>query len=82
MTNGNDSVNPIIGSIGDEDHGGKGVFMNCDGLTKREYFAVMAMQAVVTNSDYGESVSADADIAVKYADALIDALNKEAANAN
>ena len=38
MTKGHEPVNPIIGSIGHEDHGGKGVYMNENGLTKREYF--------------------------------------------
>lgn len=59
------------------------------GLTKREYFAAMAMQGVLSNqiltttyaavsrgeeSPFGEVVAV---AALEYADALIDALNQE-----
>jgi hypothetical protein len=48
------------------------------GLSKREYFAVMAMQGMCANSDYTHnSQSAIAEWSVKQADALIEALNKE-----
>lgn len=53
---------------------------NTPGLTKREYFAAMAMQGVVmqgehtTNSHRTEFTAKDA---VQYADALIEALNAE-----
>ena len=47
------------------------------GLTKREYFAAMAMQGMCANSDYTHnSQSAIAEWSVKQADALIEALNK------
>lgn len=46
------------------------------GLTKREYFAAMAMQALVTRGVYSIKENA-ADQSVLYADALIEALNKE-----
>lgn len=46
------------------------------GLTKREYFAARAMQGIVSSK-----IEAGYDIAsswaVQYADALIDALNKD-----
>jgi hypothetical protein len=45
------------------------------GLTKREYFAALAMQSVLSThgEDYPELI---AGRALKYADALINALNK------
>ena len=48
------------------------------GLTKREYFAAMAMQGLQANDQCGSawSVSDLAKGAVEQADALIDALNK------
>ena len=44
------------------------------GLTKREYFAAMAMQGFCADSSY--TVSNIAMTATKVADALIDELNK------
>jgi hypothetical protein len=50
-----------------------------DGLTKREYFAAMAMQGVLSNDAEG-NVEWDYSIIAKHcckaADALIEALNK------
>lgn len=46
------------------------------GLTKREYFAAMAMQAIVTRTTDSEFDSdAIAEQAIDHAEALIDALN-------
>lgn len=48
------------------------------GLSKREYFAALALQGLL--SDSGETYPMPKEIsewAVKYADALIDALNQE-----
>ena len=45
------------------------------GLTKREYFAAIALQGILA-SDLDASVEDFATTAVKCADALIDALNK------
>lgn len=45
------------------------------GLTKREYFAAMAIQGMAYELDYDEEVYAKN--AVKLADALIEALNKD-----
>lgn len=43
------------------------------GLTKREYFAVMALQGLLAN-DGGSNYEADAEMAVKQADALLKTL--------
>jgi len=63
---------------------------HCVGLTKREYFAAMAMQALASNQFVSEvlfkyvkqkGIYAEENViaisAVQYADALIEALNKE-----
>lgn len=47
------------------------------GLTKRELFAAMAMQGMQGNTNYKWLPKAMAEDAVKYADALINELNKE-----
>jgi hypothetical protein len=44
------------------------------GLAKREYFAAMAMQGILSQHDSRPSYAAT--LAVAYADALIEALNK------
>lgn len=44
----------------------------CQGLTKREYFAAKAMQAMVTSTSPEETAS----LAVHYADELLKALEK------
>ena len=47
------------------------------GLTKREYFAAMAMQAIISSPqghEYGYEETAD--YAIEHADALINQLNK------
>lgn len=46
------------------------------GLTKREYFASLALQGLVTQFEYS-NVDDIADTAVQYADALIASLNKQ-----
>lgn len=46
------------------------------GLTKREYFAGLAMQGLCV-VDEGEDTNKTAQIAIGYADALIEELNKE-----
>lgn len=69
MTNGNDLINVIIHPVSGECENG--------GLTKREYFAAMAMQGIVSNhtmldSDNWEWLAKSSVIA---ADALIKELN-------
>jgi hypothetical protein len=52
------------------------------GLTKREHFAGLALQGILANPDVDWAESAFEDIAndaVAYADALIEALNGDAA---
>lgn len=52
-------------------------------LTKREYFAAMAMQGLLANSgNVDETVQADAVLAVKAAESLINELNKKSSNEN
>jgi hypothetical protein len=48
------------------------------GLTKREYFAAMAMQGLLANSFRSPTsyIESNAEYAVNYADALIAELNK------
>lgn len=52
---------------------------NESGLTKREYFAAMAMQGILSNPHGGDDRDGDliARSAVAMADRLIEALNKE-----
>lgn len=46
-----------------------------EGLTKREYFAAKAMQSVIMLQK-DQSFENDSELAVKYADALLAALEK------
>jgi hypothetical protein len=46
------------------------------GLTKREYFAAMAMQALISDPNISTTYSHYAENAVQAADALIAELNK------
>ncbi len=73
-TKPNDSIAPTKGT-----HGPAGSFPSTYGLTKREYFAAMAMQGLASRQLGYEDASEDA---VEFADALIAALNepKEAAD--
>lgn len=80
MTNGRDHAFPV--QRNDKDSG-------ADGLTKREHFAAMAMQALLSNAFLfqmqaeqlaeGEKVKFNAGAeSVLFANELIEALNKEA----
>ena len=73
MTNGNESVFPDMQETPQFNH-------HTYGLSKREYFAAMAMQGLMANPATinvdGEYLTANA--AVKIADKLIKALNEEA----
>jgi len=71
MTNGHDPVNAKVYSTDV-----KGEVNNNNGISKREYFAAMAMQSILTYSK--NPVSTIAKDAVKAADALISELNKPA----
>lgn len=82
MTNGNDAAFSTPTIYGPDEDRPSMIARYEDGepgLTKREHFAAMAMQGLLANPDrdvmdYG-NYSNDA---VMHADALIDALNKEA----
>lgn len=74
MTNGNDSIHAIV-----ESTDGSTGRMQCVefGLTKREYFAAMAMQGYTSAGSTGMPNAEDlASYAVQLADALINKLNK------
>jgi hypothetical protein len=72
MTNGNDQA---FASVGE---GFNNSLYSAPGLTKREYFAAMAMQGLVASDTTHELGYEDAaKWAVKHADALIAALNTQ-----
>lgn len=76
MTNGNHPINAIP-TLTDKDIEGMGKISLLSGLTKREYFAAMAMQGSATKAmDYNDLINMAND-AVFVADCLINALNKE-----
>lgn len=64
-----DSVSPIIGNAFE---------IKSIGMTKRELFAAMAMQGILSDKDTCDDMpfSMLADLAVKQADALIKALDQ------
>jgi hypothetical protein len=64
MTNGNDSIN-------NSEQGPQ------DGLTKREYFAAMAMQGLLAKPNLMNPLEEIVQTAVSSADALIKSLNNE-----
>lgn len=77
-TNPNEPIRVNGGAWSDE----RGHTTGGRGLTKREYFAAMAMQGLVSK-DSGDTYGyehAYTELAVGYADALIEELNKEANN--
>lgn len=67
MTRGNDPIN-YIPELDNRP-------LDWYGLTKREYFAAMAMQGILTDPSINDTYAAD--YAVKAADALIKKLNDE-----
>ena len=71
-TEGNDSIHDLSGEF---NHEGTPIFQEL-GLTKREYFAAMAMQGFLTSlSDHNPKYTC-AKWAVEAADCLIEELNK------
>ncbi len=76
-TNGNDSVSPIDLQKNFEAGLKKNLPTSC-GLTKRELFAAMALQGLVSNPQYDATVEDDAKTSVRLADALIKELNETA----
>lgn len=77
MTNPNDSAYPMTaGPLLTEDGFTNPIHKEEYGLTKREYFAAMAMQGMLA-SDAEGLAELKAEYAVAFADALIAKLNKE-----
>jgi hypothetical protein len=69
---GNKSASPTIGT-----HVHSGQLITHDpGLTKREYFAALAMQGMLANSQADGSIEDFAKWSVQYADALLEELCK------
>lgn len=80
-TEPNDAAYGKNGESSYSDYSKKHSFENV-GLTKREYFAAIAMQGLLsTNGSYFPDSQNTGDLtataSVKYADALIEALNKD-----
>ena len=75
MNNANTPINPILNADGEVGEMPDGAILS--GLTKREYFAGLAMQGLLAN-EYGIGVSADdcASYAIKYANALLKQLGE------
>lgn len=83
MTNGNDFAHPTILEEEFSNYGGANGKRNVyySGLTKREYFAAMAMQGILSNhlmidNDINGSFEWVAKASVNLSDALINELNK------
>lgn len=83
MTNGNDSAFQFssIETEHTKEDGSK-IWDMKYGLTKREQFAAMAMQGILSNPMVNELVkergfNGVADLAADHADALIESLNKK-----
>lgn len=69
-------ANDLSYPIEEHDYSG-GLYMTHNGLTKREYFAAMAMQGILANERYAKSSDQyRSEQAVSMADALIQSLNK------
>lgn len=81
MTNPNDSVYPKMNELldkNDKENDGAIIVYNETSLTKREYFAAMAMQALLSrNSLFGFTPQQYAEASITFADALIEELNKQ-----
>ena len=79
MTRPNDTINSVVQTLTDPFGGAR---MECTdgGLTKREYFAAMAMQGILANNEEGNTQWNYAVIgkhSVLAADALIEQLNEK-----
>lgn len=73
MTNANEPINTVV-----EHTDGSTMRLSCTeiGLTKREYFAAMALQAVIQRKGMLDKKEDVAVTCVEYADELINALNE------
>ena len=72
MSKADEPAFPIITPLGSVIHDG--------GLTKREYFAAMAMQGMLAGHDYPfalDEIAEASDLCVAYADGLLRALERK-----
>ncbi len=70
-TNPNEGIHPFLIKVGE-------IVQSSDGLTKREYFAALAMQGFCQSADWCSNDDEEcARVSIKQADALIIELNKE-----
>ena len=72
-TNPNEPINPTIW----DDRNKPEFIRDNDGLTKREYFAALAMQGLLAGADYQAPLYELCCQSVDVADALINELNKQ-----
>ena len=75
MTNGNEPINPTTERNWLNQNDTEMVTGVFGGLTKREYFAAMMLQGLVTLSSHQATHQQYASQAIAYADALITELN-------
>jgi hypothetical protein len=77
MTNGKDPISSLMPSHTDP----KSILgTSSQGITKREYFAALAMQGLALSHCGDEHIQTNAEFAVKHADALIKALNESSSH--
>lgn len=77
MTDGNAAAYPSEQTAWHPTHQfAEGDKIPTDGMTKRELFAAMAMQGMLAGQAIWSDAQPNTVIAVRWADALIDALNK------
>jgi hypothetical protein len=77
MTNANESIAPTMQAVYNNQSKGVDYSWNNFGLTKREYFASVALQGILANTTRTESYEDAAIFSIGYADALINELNKQ-----
>ena len=80
MINANTPIAPIFDKWGDikniKNNSGYTTNEKYTGLTKREHFAGLAMQAILGNPDYIWEAESTATSSVEFADALLKELSK------
>jgi hypothetical protein len=78
MTDGKESAYPQLSAATDWEGTPNGASESEGGITKREYFAALAMQGLCSHPEIGmENETKIAKVAVRQADALIAALNAD-----
>lgn len=77
LTDPNDPIYPLMGEMVDKVNGkGSDIYYNTVPLTKREYFAALAMQAIIQSNKSCTTWSRLIGHSVELADILITELNK------